>query len=93
VVENRRRSKLKQVAELAVNQLAEQHVDELLTLAGVRRQTVVPRRIDMNGGGAGTASRIENLIQKAGAQIERPEQWPAASRPRAVDRGKSGPTT
>jgi two-component system sensor histidine kinase/response regulator len=71
--------KLKQVAELAVNaRRLNNIVDELLVLAGVGRQTVVPKPVDMAAVVQEAAGRIENLIQKSGAQVERPAQWPVA---------------
>ncbi|HVT72586.1 MAG TPA: hybrid sensor histidine kinase/response regulator [Lacunisphaera sp.] len=52
-------------------------VDELLLLAGVRRQAVHPQVIDMEAIVNEALSRVENLVQQAKAQIERPRQWPA----------------
>lgn len=72
-------AKLKHVAELAVNASRLNNiVDELLVLAGVGRQTVVPRPVDMAAAVQEAVGRIENLILKAGAQVERPAQWPVA---------------
>ncbi|HVU24632.1 MAG TPA: hybrid sensor histidine kinase/response regulator [Opitutus sp.] len=72
-------AKLGQVAELAANAgRLNKIVDELLILAGVGRQTVVPRPVDMTAAVQEALDRIENLVQKSGAQVERPEDWPVA---------------
>ena len=53
-------------------------VDELLLLAGVRRQTVSPQPIEMESVVQEALSRIENLIQQCNAQVDRPAEWPTA---------------
>jgi two-component system sensor histidine kinase/response regulator len=53
-------------------------VDELLMLAGVRRQTVVPKRVEMSAVVHEALGRIENLIQQSQATVEQPATWPAA---------------
>jgi len=53
-------------------------VDELLLLAGVRRQTVRPQRVEMAEVVKEALGRIENLIQRSQAQIEQPAKWPTA---------------
>lgn len=53
-------------------------VDELLMLAGVRRQTVQPQRLEMTAVVHESLGRIENLIQQSKAMIEQPAAWPAA---------------
>jgi signal transduction histidine kinase len=72
-------AKLKHVAELATNASRLNNiVDELLVLAGVGRQTVVPKPVDMAAVVQEAFGRIENLIQKSGAKIEQPDRWPVA---------------
>jgi signal transduction histidine kinase len=51
-------------------------VDELLLLAGVRRQTVVPKPVEMEAVVREALGRVEHLIQSAHAQIEQPTAWP-----------------
>jgi two-component system, sensor histidine kinase and response regulator len=70
---------LKQVVELEKSALRLNNiVDELLLLAGVRRQTVQPVRVEMEAVVHEALGRVENLVQKSGAQIERPAEWPFA---------------
>lgn len=72
-------SKLKQVTELAANASRLNNiVDELLILAGVGRQKVEPKPIDMAATVSEALGRIENLVQKSGAKLERPGHWPVA---------------
>jgi two-component system sensor histidine kinase/response regulator len=51
-------------------------IDELLVLAGVRRQPVAVEPLDMSALVAESTDRLENLLQKSGARIERPASWP-----------------
>ncbi len=53
-------------------------VDELLVLAGVGRQTVKPEPIEMAAVVQESLGRVENLVQKMKAQVERPGAWPSA---------------
>jgi len=53
-------------------------IDELLVLAGVRRQHVTPAPIDMAPIIAEALDRLEDLLKRTGARIERPASWPAA---------------
>jgi two-component system, sensor histidine kinase and response regulator len=53
-------------------------VDELLLLAGVRRQTVSPQRVEMETVVHEALGRVENLIQQSHAEVEQPSAWPAA---------------
>ena len=53
-------------------------VDELLLLAGVRRQTVQPQRVEMEAVVRESLGRVENLVQQSGAQVEQPAAWPVA---------------
>lgn len=72
-------TKLKHVNELATNSARLNNiVDELLILAGVGRQTVVPQPVDMAAVVQEAVGRIENMVQKSGAQIARPDRWPLA---------------
>ncbi len=70
---------LQQVIELDKNTTRlNSIVDELLLLAGVRRQTVQPQRVEMAAVVQEAFGRIENLIQQSGAQVVQPEAWPTA---------------
>lgn len=53
-------------------------IDELLVLAGVRRQHVVPVPLDMAPIIAETMDRLEDLLRRSGARVERPDSWPLA---------------
>ncbi len=53
-------------------------VDELLLLAGVRRQTVQLQRIEMEAVVHESLGRVENLVQQSQARVEQPAAWPAA---------------
>jgi two-component system, sensor histidine kinase and response regulator len=53
-------------------------VDELLVLAGVGRQTVQPKPVEMDAVVQEALGRVENLVQKTKAQIDRPSTWPTA---------------
>jgi two-component system sensor histidine kinase/response regulator len=64
-------------ASVAASRLAA-IIDELLVLAGVRRQRVEPAPVDMGAAVAEALDRIEDLLRKSGAAVERPAEWPAA---------------
>jgi signal transduction histidine kinase len=51
-------------------------VDELLILAGVRRQTILPQRVEMAPVITEALGRVEHLISKSGARVEQPAVWP-----------------
>jgi len=51
-------------------------VDELLLLAGVRRQAVTPRRVEMAAVVTESLGRVEHLIAQSHAQVEPPAVWP-----------------
>ncbi len=53
-------------------------VDELLLLAGVRRQNVQPQRVEMEAIVHESLGRVENRVQQSGARVEQPAAWPAA---------------
>jgi two-component system, sensor histidine kinase and response regulator len=53
-------------------------VEELLLLAGVRRQTVPPQRVEMTEVVNESLERVGQLIAQSGAQVEQPATWPAA---------------
>lgn len=53
-------------------------VDELLLLAGIGRQAVVPKPIEMAGVIQEAIGRVENLVQQSKARIARPAEWPVA---------------
>jgi two-component system sensor histidine kinase/response regulator len=53
-------------------------IDELLILAGVRRQPVVPLPLDMGAVAGEAMERLEKLLQENSARIERPAAWPPA---------------
>ncbi len=53
-------------------------IDELLVLAGVRRQHVVPAPIDMAAIVAESIDRLESLLKQQAAVVHRPAVWPAA---------------
>lgn len=53
-------------------------IDELLILAGVRRQTVVPVPLDMAACAAEAVDRLEALLQTNAAVVRLPDTWPAA---------------
>jgi two-component system sensor histidine kinase/response regulator len=53
-------------------------VDELLVLAGVQRQTVQLRPVEMESVVQEALDRMENLVQQSQAKIENPSQWPVA---------------
>jgi signal transduction histidine kinase len=53
-------------------------VDELLLLAGVRREAVVLQPVDMAAAVREALTRIEHQVQASAAQIEQPGCWPGA---------------
>ncbi len=53
-------------------------IEELLVLAGVRRQHVDSQPVDMAGAVQESIMRLEQLIQRHGATIEQPSAWPEA---------------
>jgi signal transduction histidine kinase len=53
-------------------------IDELLVLAGVRRQTVVPARLDTAALVAEALDRIDGLIKQREGEVRCPPDWPAA---------------
>lgn len=70
---------LKQVDELETSAVRLGNiVDELLILAGVGRQTVEPKPVEMEFVVKEALARVDNLVQKSTARIELPGQWPSA---------------
>ena len=53
-------------------------IDELMVLAGVQRQSVIFRPIDMAAIVAESIDRVEDLLKQKSAKIEKPETWPTA---------------
>ena len=53
-------------------------IDELLVLAGVRRQAIVPQSLDMAVVVAEALDRLESILQRQSVRIEQPASWPAA---------------
>jgi len=53
-------------------------IEELLILAGVRRQAVVTQPLDMAACATEAIDRLEALLQKQAAVVRRPDVWPAA---------------
>lgn len=53
-------------------------IDELLILAGVRRERVRSLPLDMPALTAEAIQQVEHLIQRQGASIQVPDTWPAA---------------
>ena len=53
-------------------------IDELLILAGVRRQAVAPLPLDMAAIVAEAVDRLEGLLKERSARIEKPKTWPVA---------------
>ena len=53
-------------------------VDELLLLAGIRKQEVEPVPLDMAGIVAEAQSRVADLVDEYQAEISVPDGWPAA---------------
>jgi two-component system sensor histidine kinase/response regulator len=70
---------LKHVVELEKNtDKLNTIVDELLLLAGVRRQTVQPKLVEIDAVLHDALGRVEHLVKKSEAKLERPGTWPAA---------------
>ena len=70
---------LKQVDELESGALRLSNiVDELLVLAGVGRQAVEPKPVDMEVVVKEALARVDNLVQQSKARVELAPQWPAA---------------
>lgn len=53
-------------------------IDELLLLAGVRRQQVQSEVLDMAALVTEARDQLEELLRRSGANVEAPEAWPAA---------------
>lgn len=53
-------------------------IDELLVLAGVRRQVILQRPIDMAAAVAEALDRLENLLQRQSGHVRQSETWPAS---------------
>jgi len=53
-------------------------IEELLVLTGVRRQAVVPTRLDMGAIVTESIERAEEILRRHAVAITRPETWPAA---------------
>lgn len=53
-------------------------INELLILAGVRRQAIVPQALDMTACVSEALDRLEALLQEHAAVVSRPESWPVA---------------
>jgi len=53
-------------------------IDELLLLAGARRETIVPQPLDMAAIVVESIDRLENILQEKSAVIRQPDGWPAA---------------
>ena len=72
-------SLLKQVDELIKNATRlNSIVDELLLLAGVSREAVKAKPVEMEACVQEALERVENLEQQSGAQVERASAWPIA---------------
>lgn len=54
-------------------------IEELLVLAGVRRQHVVPAPLDMDAIVAESVDRLDYLLRQNAAVVHRPVAWPAAA--------------
>ncbi len=53
-------------------------IEELLILAGVRRQAIVPVAIDMAGLASEAVDRLESLLRQNSAVVRLPDVWPTA---------------
>ncbi len=53
-------------------------INELLTLAGVQRQAIVPQALNMAAIVLESIDRLENILQLQAAVVQKPERWPAA---------------
>jgi signal transduction histidine kinase len=62
-------------ATFALNRI----IDELLILAGVRRQNVVLKPVEMGALVAEAVARLESLLKKQSARMELPDAWPTAA--------------
>jgi two-component system sensor histidine kinase/response regulator len=70
---------LKQVTELENGAVRLTNiVDELLILAGVGRQKVEPKPVDMEPVAREALARVDNIIQKSQATVDLPGKWPVA---------------
>jgi signal transduction histidine kinase len=70
---------LEQIAELEKSaKRLNNIVDELLVLAGVRRQTAEPKPIEMEAVVQEALSRVDNLVRQTQAQVDGPGAWPTA---------------
>lgn len=52
-------------------------IDEILVLAGVRKQNVKPGPLDMGPIVTEALDRLEDLLKRSAATVELPESWPA----------------
>lgn len=64
-------------ATLSANRLSA-IINELLILAGVRRQRIVPHELDMGPIVAEALDQLEDLLKRTGARVEVPPTWPTA---------------
>jgi two-component system sensor histidine kinase/response regulator len=70
---------LKHVTELEKNtERLNSIVDELLLLAGVRRQNVQAKPLEMEAILHDALGRVEHLVQQSQAKVEQPAAWPLA---------------
>ncbi len=53
-------------------------IDELLILAGVRRQAIVPLPLDMSAIVPEALTDLETLFQQHPARVQQPDRWPVA---------------
>lgn len=53
-------------------------IEELLVLAGVRRQQVKPEALDMGTIAAEAVDRLEHLLKRTDATVTLPQEWPRA---------------
>ena len=53
-------------------------INDLLVLSGVRRQHVTPAVLDMGAIVAEALDRIDDLLKRSGAVVEKPTAWPVA---------------
>ncbi len=53
-------------------------IDELLLLAGARRQTVVPEPLDMAAIVVEATDRLESILKEKSTMVRQPAGWPAA---------------
>ncbi|MBS0630603.1 MAG: HAMP domain-containing histidine kinase [Verrucomicrobia bacterium] len=70
---------LEQVVQLESNAVRLNNiVEELLILAGVRRQVIEPEPLPMAEVVREALGRVENLVRSSHARIEQPDTWPSA---------------